>query len=851
MRKHLALYRMMCAALAFCLGLTALCLPVFAEGEPRQVILKYDSSMGSVAVNSAQTDAAALEEIGVWTPSKNIAQGEEVEALGGDIVISPVEAMTYNSGNKATVDGTDYTGSIAGSNNPKFTDGVATGSILKIDVKKTGLLSYVSKLGNGKIARAVNVEDVNNYLVNETNNSGASMDVMVSFAVTAGESYYIYGNGTRMAIFAIMFEEMQTAEAVPGDTVTLNIKPNGDSLIGNVELDDDTIAIENSDDWTMVEFEMPDKDVIVNIDFVSKSIEDEIANISFDEIRGENTDMNSITSNLELWDGRNTSIGYADVRWTSSDENIISGSGVINPTSEDRVVTLTAIFSYQDYSNIFLQKSFTLTVPRDSSTDEEAVEIAKDNLTLGNTSSVRNDLTLPLEGVRGTAITWTSSNENVISADGKVTIPEGDTDAVVVLTATISRGSASTTKEFTVTVPARKYLDIINYSYKSEDGTPSFTKIDNGTLDTIRLTEDIPEKTGDELLVLASYETDGDGVRSILDAKLISVADISAGSDGVLAIHDAGLRINSGSEVKIFLIDGADSIAPMLSEPYTLTETVKDNPTIYVAGDSTASVYAHTGNSKNNRFPQTGWAQVFGQFFSGATVNDKALSGRSSLSFRSESNYRDIVNNISEGDYLIIQFGHNDSKSDDASRYTDPNGDIGDPSSYKNSLMQYINVAFDNGAYPILATSISRRQLSDSGLEQYVKAARELGEELGIPVLDMYAKTNGWINKVVVVPNDSGDGYTTDPERANDIFNHVKPKDSRFVNVPFGDFANSQYYTSAPTDNTHLNYFGALMVSQWACEELERLNHPLTEKFSGFSYSEDDLPSYADATSVE
>ena len=140
MRKNLALYRLLCAALAFCLGLTALCLPVFAEGETRQVILKYDSSMGSVAVNSTRGETAALAENSVWTPSKGIAQGEEVEIFGGDIVISPVETMTHNSGNKAIVDGTTYTGSIAGSNNPSFKDGVVAGSILRIDVKKTGLL---------------------------------------------------------------------------------------------------------------------------------------------------------------------------------------------------------------------------------------------------------------------------------------------------------------------------------------------------------------------------------------------------------------------------------------------------------------------------------------------------------------------------------------------------------------------------------------------------------------------------------------------------------------------------------------------------------------------------------------
>ncbi len=849
MRKNLALYRLLCAALAFCLGLTALCLPVFAEGETRQVILKYDSSMGSVAVNSTRGETAALAENSVWTPSKGIAQGEEVEIFGGDIVISPVETMTHNSGNKAIVDGTTYTGSIAGSNNPSFKDGVVAGSILRIDVKKTGLLSYVADLGNNKAARAVNVKDVETFLLDENNSSGENMDVLVSFAVTAGESYYIYGSGTRMAIFAIMFEEMQTAEAVPGDTVTLNITPNGDSLIGNVALDDDTIALDNSDDWTTVEFEMPDKDVVVNIDFVSKSIEDEIANISFDEIRGENTAMDSIANNLDLGAGWDTSIGYADVQWFSSNPNVIATNGVVNPAFDDTDVSLTAVFTYQAYPIIRLERTFNLTVLKDNTSDSEAIEIAKEGLTIGSIDAVRSDLTLPTEGLRGTTIVWQSSNERIISVDGSVARPEGDTNEVVILTATISRGGASTTKEFSVTVLSKKYLEVINYSYKSENGDASFTKTDGGTLDTIRFIEDIPDKSGDELLTLVSYQTDRDGVKSILDAKILKISDVSSGSGETSILHDVGLKINSNSEIKIFILGGADTIAPLLSEPYELIETVKDDAKIFVAGDSTACVYEHQGSK--SQFPRTGWAQVFGQFFgSGAEVVDNARSGASSKNFRTLENYTDIVNNISAGDYLIIQFGHNDSKADAPDRYTDPTGDVNDPNSYKYSLMQYIDMAFEKGAYPILATSVSRKRLSDAGLEQYVNAAKELGEELGIPTLDMYAKTNGWINKISIVENEDNT-FTTDIEMANDLFNIVKPYDSRFVNSDIGDFRNSKFYASGDSDNTHLNYYGALLISQWACEELERINHPLTEKFSGFSYSEDELPSYADATSVE
>ena len=97
---------------------------------------------------------------------------------------------------------------------------------------------------------------------------------------------------------------------------------------------------------------------------------------------------------------------------------------------------------------------------------------------------------------------------------------------------------------------------------------------------------------------------------------------------------------------------------------------------IFVIGDSTASIYPHSG--ENNRFPQTGWAQYFDKYFISdkAVVADIAMSGRSAKSYTEEDNFKVFKDNISEGDFLILQFGHNDSKIQDPSRYAPAFGKI-------------------------------------------------------------------------------------------------------------------------------------------------------------------------------
>lgn len=216
---------------------------------------------------------------------------------------------------------------------------------------------------------------------------------------------------------------------------------------------------------------------------------------------------------------------------------------------------------------------------------------------------------------------------------------------------------------------------------------------------------------------------------------------------------------------------------------------------IFIAGDSTACVYPHCG--EGNRFPRTGWGQVADRFLPEYQIINLALSGRSSKSFKKEDSFKYLKGHISLGDYLIIQFGHNDAKSDDPERYTASEDE------YRDSLMEYVRIARRAGAIPILATSISRNRASDAWLEEYVEAMREVARIEELPLMDFYAATNGYINA-----NGSA--------AATAMFMNVDAHDARFMNDP--RYAGSEFYDCYVRDDIHLNINGAIIIAEMAAD---------------------------------
>ena len=217
---------------------------------------------------------------------------------------------------------------------------------------------------------------------------------------------------------------------------------------------------------------------------------------------------------------------------------------------------------------------------------------------------------------------------------------------------------------------------------------------------------------------------------------------------------------------------------------------------IYTIGDSTMA------QKQENKRPETGWAEKLYLYLDkSAKVYDHGLNGRSSKSFINEGEWKKVFDALKKGDYVLIQFGHNDEKSEDSTRYTNPH------TTYKDNLRKFINETRSKMANPILLTSISRRSFNDKGVltnshGEYPQAARELAKETGTPLIDAQLLTE----KLLIQYG---------PEGSKKLFLHVEPGPN---------------YPEGKKDDTHLNDFGANMIAKLIADEIKNLDIPLSKK---------------------
>ncbi|MBR2883388.1 MAG: S-layer homology domain-containing protein [Clostridia bacterium] len=220
--------------------------------------------------------------------------------------------------------------------------------------------------------------------------------------------------------------------------------------------------------------------------------------------------------------------------------------------------------------------------------------------------------------------------------------------------------------------------------------------------------------------------------------------------------------------------------------------------TIYVAGDSTAQTY------DAGRAPLTGWAQKLQDYMpDGIVVANHAVSGRSSKSYIDEGRLATVLSSIKEGDYFLIQFGHND-QSDSKETATDTN------TTFKEYLKQYIDGAREKKAIPILVSSMERRRFDKKGtafatLADRAQAMEELAAAENIPYIDIQAETLRWWNYL-------------GPEKTKEIFLYLSAGDS--PNYPLGI-----------SDDTHLCENGANLVAQLIASKLGETDIDIADKF--------------------
>ena len=218
------------------------------------------------------------------------------------------------------------------------------------------------------------------------------------------------------------------------------------------------------------------------------------------------------------------------------------------------------------------------------------------------------------------------------------------------------------------------------------------------------------------------------------------------------------------------------------------------NPTIYLIGDSTMS------DKSEDAMPEKGWGQLLPEFFNGEIqIVNCAKNGRSSRSFIYESRWDSVYTDLKKGDFVVIQFGHNDdviTKTRTYSTHTE----------YKYNLTKYVRETREKGATPILCTSIQRRIFDSTGVltnthGEYPDIVREIAKEMGVLLIDMQEKSDSVINSL-------GD------EKSKKLFMHVLP----------GTYPK---YPDGKVDNTHFVELGARTMAGLFVDGLKENNHEL------------------------
>ncbi len=235
-----------------------------------------------------------------------------------------------------------------------------------------------------------------------------------------------------------------------------------------------------------------------------------------------------------------------------------------------------------------------------------------------------------------------------------------------------------------------------------------------------------------------------------------------------------------------------------------------EKPTIYIAGDSTAQSYKVAGT-----YPQTGWGQVISSYFTdNVIIENRSMAGRSSKSYDNDGRLDNILTDIKPGDYLLIQFGHNDGS-------TKPERYISIEDFKKLIGDKYIGEAVKRGAIPVVLTPTPHFSPDESGkfaptIIDYAQAAKEVAQETGTAFIDVQAKI---------------------AERWNEL-GVDKVRKFYFINEP----GESVAYPEGTDDHTHFKEAGAKEVAQIVAQGLAQA----VPELKAYAYTKENPITFSD-----
>jgi PelA/Pel-15E family pectate lyase len=232
-------------------------------------------------------------------------------------------------------------------------------------------------------------------------------------------------------------------------------------------------------------------------------------------------------------------------------------------------------------------------------------------------------------------------------------------------------------------------------------------------------------------------------------------------------------------------------LLPLLSFLLHPQEKIK----IFLVGDSTMA------DKEVKAYPETGWGMPFAAFFDGAvTVDNRAKNGRSTKSFIAEQRWQSILDELKEGDWVLIQFGHNDEVPT-KTNYTPED-------QFAANLVRFIADSRGKKAFPVLITPVARRKFDSTGNIQethavYAAIVRRVAAEQGVPLIDLDAESQRLLQQF-------------GPEHSRLLFNWLAP----------GEHPN---YPEGRQDDTHFSELGARKMAEIVLADIRSLHLPLAE----------------------
>ncbi len=219
--------------------------------------------------------------------------------------------------------------------------------------------------------------------------------------------------------------------------------------------------------------------------------------------------------------------------------------------------------------------------------------------------------------------------------------------------------------------------------------------------------------------------------------------------------------------------------------------------TLFLAGDSTMAP------KLPEKRPETGWGEMLQAHFdpNEILVENHARNGRSTRTFIEEGRWQKIVDALAPGDFVFIQFGHNDGSENKPDRYTPP-------AQYRENLQRFVVEARDQGAQPVLFTPVMRRRFDEQGNfydthGAYPGLVRQTASEMDVPLVDMHRDSGALLLQL-------------GPEASVPLFLILSP-------------GTSENYPEGLDDNTHFSPLGAREMAGLAVAEIRALKLGLAD----------------------